>query len=381
MLAAADLCTLAGGSSRSAFAAEGGAGLRFEYVRTSGAADCPDAAAVRAGVIARLGRDPFSPDSAHSLRCEISGDRSGRRAQIELRDRTGRITGVRTLSSKRGDCTELAPALMVVIASASAWDASTAAGEPGAAERPAPARGPAPSSEPRGSGEATPSRRPAASAPAAAQPTAPDARADKTTATAASRPAEASPAQALGGPTAATPVAFSVSAGVTFGAGSGPGWAGGGLVGVGVNRGWGSLELELFGTLPSSRAVGSGRIMERAAGVSVVPCAHRGPLAGCALVQAGFLFGRGEDLPGARTGRVAWVAAGLRAGWRLRLHRRLALDFHADGVLVPTRTDVHAGDDLVWTRPVWAADVGVTFVVELGRPRERQTDGARDGQY
>lgn len=384
MLAATDPCSFTGGSARPAFAAEGGAGLRFEYARAPGAADCPDAEAVRAGVIARLGHDPFSPDGEHRLHCAISGDRSGRRAQIELRDGAGRVIGVRTLSSKRRDCAELGPALLVVIASASARDESTAPGapptpgEPAAPERPrtsepAAARQPSPSGEPAASGQP---------APAAGRPAAPDALAETKTAVAPRRPAEASPrTPATPTPTAASPFGFSVSAGATFGAGSGPAWAGGGLVGAGVRRGWGSLELELFATLPSSKSLDGGRIVERAAGVSFIPCAHRGPLAACALVEAGFLFGRGEDLPGARSGRVPWVATGVRAAWRLRLRGRLALNFHADGLLVPTRTDVYAGGGVAWTRPVWAAAGGVTFVVELGRSTERQTDAAHNGQY
>ena len=76
-------------------AAEPPPGLRFEYVRARSAADCPDEAAVRAGVVERVGHDPFSPAGERTLRCELTRDRRGKVTGL---DQDGEIT----LSAKPG---------------------------------------------------------------------------------------------------------------------------------------------------------------------------------------------------------------------------------------------------------------------------------------
>ena len=87
---------------------------RFSYsapVETN----CPDESEIRRAVAARLGYDPFSPDAAHSISAVIAvQDHHQLKGQVELRDRTGRVTGTRSLASTR-DCRELASAMELAI--------------------------------------------------------------------------------------------------------------------------------------------------------------------------------------------------------------------------------------------------------------------------
>lgn len=98
-----------------AWAAAPDGGTRLEYTRAPGAERCPDREAVRAGVAARLGYDPFSERGARVLRCQIAPEGTGYRSQIEVEDAQGKTTGARTLTSHQSDCGDLAPALLLVL--------------------------------------------------------------------------------------------------------------------------------------------------------------------------------------------------------------------------------------------------------------------------
>jgi hypothetical protein len=368
---------------RPAHGAERDARLRFEYLRAASAADCPDSAEVRAGVVARLGQDPFSPDAESTLRCEVSGDQSRRRARIELRDAAGRTLGRRVLTSPRNDCSELAPALLVVIASASVPGGALETPEPsnGRAKTVVPRAAPPPPD--RDAPPATERRRAEAPAPPPASSQAAPPPADKARDEERDRnrpPTTNVPA----GPREAPPGAGLLPAatvGVTLGSGTGPAAAWGGILGVGVRRGWGSLALEAFGTLPSSMAIGGGRISAFAAGASLVPCLRYGPLAACALAKAGALFGRGEDLPAARSAQVPWAAVGGRLAWQLALGARMGLELRAEALSLPNRTAVNAAGVVAWTTPIVAWNIGTALVVALSRrPREQKTDVPAVGQ-
>src|SRR6185369_17195639 len=135
-------------------------GTVLEYIRTAGAEQCPDRAAVRAAVAERLGYDPFSERGGRVLRCEITRDRAGLRSQIEMFDAGGKSTGARTLTSHRGDCSDLVPALLLVLSLA-----APPPGAPGAAPADTPPLAAAPPAPP--SGQALPARSPAKAPPSA----------------------------------------------------------------------------------------------------------------------------------------------------------------------------------------------------------------------
>ncbi|HEY8922737.1 MAG TPA: hypothetical protein VIU64_00080, partial [Polyangia bacterium] len=93
----------------------GRATVRLDYTRGPGAAQCPDRDAVRAEVARRVGFDPFSERGERALRCEIRADGPGLRAQIEIQDGEGRPAGQRVLTSRRADCSDLMPGLLLVL--------------------------------------------------------------------------------------------------------------------------------------------------------------------------------------------------------------------------------------------------------------------------
>src|SRR3569623_1432623 len=102
------------------------AGTRLEYTRAPGAEACPEPAALRASMVSRLGYDPFSDAGARVLHCQIAPNGNGLRARIDVEDAQGRVAGLRVLTSKRGDCVELAPALLLVMSLAARESAADA---------------------------------------------------------------------------------------------------------------------------------------------------------------------------------------------------------------------------------------------------------------
>src|SRR3990172_9986310 len=96
-------------------------------------ASCLDERALRDGVVARLGRDPFADDAALTLRCTVLGSV----AMIELGD--GKAPGrVRTLRFPEGECAKLAAAVVLTIRLAPDHD------DPGAGPPPPPPAPPPP---------------------------------------------------------------------------------------------------------------------------------------------------------------------------------------------------------------------------------------------
>src|SRR6185295_14620015 len=86
----------------------------FTWVRERGAEACPDEAQVRAAVAARLGYQPFATGAETRIEARVAPVGSGLRATIEV-TRPGAAPGKRELSSRTGDCVELAGALELAI--------------------------------------------------------------------------------------------------------------------------------------------------------------------------------------------------------------------------------------------------------------------------
>lgn len=84
---------------------------RLVYVRGPGAEGCPDEAAMRAAVAARLGYDPFRVVATTTLSAQISRENGLYRGQIKLVDDSGVERGARSLESRADDCAELTQAL------------------------------------------------------------------------------------------------------------------------------------------------------------------------------------------------------------------------------------------------------------------------------
>jgi hypothetical protein len=84
---------------------------RLVYVRGPGAEGCPDEAAMRSAVAARLGYDPFRVVATTTLSAQISRENGLYRGQIKLVDDSGVERGARSLESRADDCGELTQAL------------------------------------------------------------------------------------------------------------------------------------------------------------------------------------------------------------------------------------------------------------------------------
>jgi len=339
------------------------AGTRLDYARAPGAESCPAAAVVRASVATRLGFDPFSDAGSRVLHCQIAPDGGGLRAQIDVEDEQGRAAGQRVLTSKRADCADLAPALLLVMSLAARQSAGDVPGGPravradervdvqpiaggAASESSAAARRPVPN-------RALAEDEPAAAARRRASRRATEAQRDVAVATA----APASPREPLFD-------AVSVGAGALGALGALPHPSLGATASVGVARGRASLAMELRFDAPTTLATPAGEARLWAATGWLVPCARRSWLAGCALVGAGLQHGTGVGVVDARSGSSAWFGAGLRAAFRAALWERTALVFHADLLFVPSRIATRLGQPPVeiWRTPLVSGALGVGVI-------------------
>ena len=79
---------------------------RLVYVRDKGAEDCPDEAALRAAVAARLGYDPFFPYAKATLFAEVGRDGNVIRARVRLVDEGNDVRGARDLEHKGARCAD-----------------------------------------------------------------------------------------------------------------------------------------------------------------------------------------------------------------------------------------------------------------------------------
>src|SRR5262245_13665586 len=80
------------------------ASIRLSYDRDARATSCPDERQMRDLVAARLGYDPFTQAAEQSIAISIRREGGGLRADVEIRDRDGQVTGSRRLDSTRSDC-------------------------------------------------------------------------------------------------------------------------------------------------------------------------------------------------------------------------------------------------------------------------------------
>jgi hypothetical protein len=339
-------------------------GLRFDYVRAQGADSCPDRAAVAAAVTARLGYDAFSAEGAKILRCRVAGAGSGLTSRIELVDEAGGTTGVRTLASDRNDCRDLSEAMVLVLTLAARPQAAAKAPALPATAEPA---GDAP---PVATSPATSSDAPA-SAPTLANEGAGDASSTAVSAAVArARALPSSAPQSLARspsarvPAPRRPLALQAGLGAVAGVGAGPGLAWGGTAVVGLKGDSLSLSIEPRFDVPVSVATdtGTGEVHFFTASASLVPCLHLGSLAGCGVLGAGLLRGRGENVLGARSGTGPWLSAGARLAWQLPLGPSSDLRIHAEVLALPVRTVLRVGDEAVWATPRLSGTAGLSFV-------------------
>jgi hypothetical protein len=299
-----------------AVALSAGPTARLTWDVQPGLSGCPDEAWVRGAVAARLGRDPFDPSAALSVRARITrGEGAGLDASVEVTRADG-STGRRRLDSPTGDCLELASAveLAVTLAIEPRWLTTqrSAPPEPPPAVRDAP---------------------PPPAAPPAPPPSAPS-------------------------PTVRGRVGLAGSAGGIPGV-----TAGLTLAGV-IEWARASLALEARVSLPTGIAFGFGDASTFSPLASLVPCLRAGWFSGCAVLSVG------PFLVDSRAGEVrrstsAMVQAGARAMVDARLTRRLSLSPWAEVAAVLTQTSVVSGTTALWSTWPVALTGGVFLTVDF----------------
>ncbi len=138
--------------SASAARADGITKARLVYERGAGAEDCPEEAAVRAAVVARLGYDPFVDTASSTLRATIGRSDSTYRADVKLVDDGDAVRGARTLEHRGARCADLVDAMALTISIAidpRSLDGPVSAAPAAASLPPAPEKTPAEHGSPR----------------------------------------------------------------------------------------------------------------------------------------------------------------------------------------------------------------------------------------
>lgn len=298
---------------------------KLAFSRDAAASACPDAAGLRAAVAAKLGYDPFTDDAPRTLTVSFQKAGGEHRAQIELRDETGAVTGARKLKSGSQSCgplaDDVAQAIAIVV------DPLYLTPPPPPSASPAPAASSAP----------TP-------APTTDEPEPPE-------------PVPAPPPERFRG---------FVHAGSFVLAGTSP--AG---VGVGFAVGLGVRPRDRWSVGIEARYDLEGRAAARAGGEvrggllvgQLVPCLHSGPLLACVVGQLGAFFGRSEGVasPGRRT--TLYFAAGARLAVEVPvIGPHLAVRLGLDVLASATRTQLLLDGEEVWISAPVTGTLGVTLV-------------------
>lgn len=158
---------------------------------------------------------------------------------------------------------------------------------------------------------------------------------------------------------------YSAGLGLAAGFGVAPGLATGITLEARARRGLVSLGLEYRHDREAFEPIAGGAVGTRLQVASVMPCAHRGPLAACAVASAGALHGQGHDLDGARADVTPYFAYGARLAVIQPVGAGVSLRLAADVLGITTGTTVRVGDMEVWSTGPAAASLGVAAVADF----------------
>jgi hypothetical protein len=140
------------------------------------------------------------------------------------------------------------------------------------------------------------------------------------------------------------------------------GVAGAFSVGAGLRYGAISFDLEGRYLAPSAEAAGTGQVRTSTIGVSLLPCVHRGPAFLCANVFFGALQGAAEGVDAPQQATTFFSQAGVRLGAAIPI-ARVRLEPFVDGLATLTSTEVMFRGVSVWSsRPVGLSG-GIRFVL------------------
>jgi hypothetical protein len=286
------------------------------YERRGAAWQCPEGRVLAEALQAHLGDD--ADRIAHRAAVTMAGEGGELWAEARLLD-GDRVVAVRFIVARSGDCAELIEAVALALAIALV-----------------PRESPPEPAEPVG--EVAPTPAPIAVNRVAAPPMPPP------------------PPPAL---------RYAAGLGLAAGLGTAPGLSTGMTLEGRARRADLSLGIEYRHDRESLEPVASGAIGMQLRVASLVPCAHRGRLAACAVASAGALHGQGHDLDGARTDATPYFAYGARVAVSQSVGDRLSLRLAADLVGISTGTTVRVGDMEIWSTAPAAASVGLAAIADF----------------
>ncbi len=321
---------------------------RLTYERVGRASACPTEQALRDGVAARLGYDPFGADSPRLVRVRITPmeDVSGYVASIALETPHTTTPQTRELRSEGARCDELIQALIFTVSVAIDPSATVrASGSPdkglstvmAAVLRVHDAQSAA-------SEEAT---QVAGAIAAVERPVAP--------------PPTPPPADEPSRP----PLSMRAAAGGGAAAGLSPGVAAVIHLNVALERPMWSVGLGAAATLPTQTDLDAGRLETSLIVAEVLPCWRRRWLRACGVGVLGSLRTTGIELERASSNSSVYAALGARVSADLEVAPATALRLYvqAQGVLARTRALVDG--EQVWRTPDFAGHAGASIVFTL----------------
>ncbi len=307
---------------------------KLTYLRGPGTEKCPNEAALRAAVAARLGFDVFFPWARRTVVAEIVRGPRGFRARLQIVGEDGVVLGVRAIDATSDSCEEVTRALALAI--------SIAVDDFGLDEVP-PTATPTPTSD----ADERPGTGPDGVQPAGRSP-------GRTT-TPSEVPSTETPTPA---PTPAPPpdLHFSASLAPLLSFGVAPTTSVGlrGALDVRFLRSF-SASLELRGDLPAS----SGGVQTDVLAASLVPCVRAPfPLFFCAVGSLGDFHESGVGITHPLRGDAMYLAVGPRVGVDLPLGPRFFVLAYADGAFLLLRHTVTLGGLQAFEPSVFVPSVG-----------------------
>ena len=324
---------------------------RLTYSRGAGASDCPDADVIRAGVAARLGYEAFDDRAELLVVATVSRVGHTLEARIEIGGAGGQVMAERKLVSRQNDCGELMSAMELAISIAI---------DPLAGARP---RVPPPSAPaPPQPAPAPPSPSPAPPQPAPAPPPSPP----TVIVIHEAPPPPAAPTPAV--PSA--PVGFQARVGILGMLGSAPAPALGATLQVSARRRLFSIGVEGRVDLSSTTGLYRGDVHSSDLHAwslvgSLVPCASRGVLEGCALLTAGVIRASASNLVMSKEVSAPLLALGARVGVEVPFGNVLSAGIHLDVLAPLTETVLQIGGATVWTSAPISGALGATVGVRF----------------
>jgi hypothetical protein len=318
--------------------------VSLEYEIAPGVEGCPDAEQFRASVGRQLGYDPFRATAEKRVVVQITRREIGFDGRIRWSDAEGRWVGDRRLSSRHGECTEIAASVAFSVAVQIQLLATLA---------PPPATAPNAGAAVAGTTTDAPTPTPTPTDSQASGQREP-------------HPAEAAPVEvAVPAPPPAPSSRFqlSIGAGPSLAVAIAPHTAGLGRLFASGRVGYFSLEIAGDAALPVTKddAGGRGFTLDRFA-AEAAACGHVTVLAACVTGTAGRMQAQGFGVD-QHASPAAWFSqVGARLAAAYDFSDRYFAAARVDGLIMTAPVKVMLNDTLVWTTP----RVGAVLGLDLG---------------